>query len=82
MGYTRSGVMGKMTENLLGKILFGVLFTVVLPFAAILWAIASEGLIVLPALQSDLAGMVFIISGFLLMMVGSVTISFYGKGYL
>jgi len=72
--------MGKMTENLLGKILFGVLFTVVLPFATILWAIASEGLIVLPALQSDLAGMVFIISGFLLMMVGSVTISFYGKG--
>ena len=80
MGYTRSGVMGKMTENLLGKILFGVLFTVVLPFAAILWAIASETLIVLPALQSDLAGMVFIVSGLLLVIVGSVTLSLYGKG--
>ena len=69
-----------MTENLLGKILFGVLFTVVLPFAAILWAIASETLIVLPALQSDLAGMVLIVSGFLLIIVGSVTLSLYGKG--
>ena len=80
MGYPRSGVMGKMTENLLGKILFGVLFTVVLPFAAILWAIASETLIVIPALQSDLAGMVLIVSGFLLIIVGSVTLSLYGKG--
>ena len=58
MGYSRIGFMGKMTENLLGKILFGVLFTVVLPFAAILWAIASETSIVLPALQSDIAGTV------------------------
>jgi hypothetical protein len=72
--------MGKMTENLLGKILFGVLFTVVLPFAAILWAIASETLIVLPPLHSDLAGLVLIVSGFLLMMVGSITLSLYGKG--
>ena len=55
-----------MTENLLGKILFGVLFTVVLPFAAILWAIASETLIVLPPLHSDLAGLVLIVSGFLI----------------
>ncbi len=69
-----------MTENLLGKILFGVLFTVVLPFAAILWAIASETLIVLPPLHSDLAGLVLIVSGFLLMMVGSITLSLYGKG--
>ena len=71
--------MGKITENLLGKILFGVLFTVVLPFAAILWAIASETLIVLPPLHSDLAGLVLIVSGFLLMMVGSITLSLYGK---
>ena len=67
-----------MTENLLGKILFGVLFTVVLPFAAILWAITSETLIVLPPLQSDFAGLVLIVSGFLLMMVGSITLSLYG----
>ena len=80
MGYPRSGVMGKMTENLLGKILFGVLFTVVLPFALILWAIASETSIVLPALQTDIAGMFFIVSGVLLVIVGSVTLSLYGKG--
>ena len=66
-----------MTENFLGKILFGVLFTVVLPCATILWAIASETLIILPPLQSDLAGLVLIVSGFLLMMVGSITLSLY-----
>ena len=69
-----------MTENLLGKILFGVLFTLVLPFAAILWAIASETSIILPALQSDIAGIVFIVSGLILVIVGSVTLSLYGKG--
>ena len=53
--------MGQMTENLLGKILFGVLFTFVLPFAAILWAIASDRLILLPAVQSDYVGIFLII---------------------
>ena len=72
--------MGQMTENLLGKILFGVLFTFVLPFAAILWAIASDRLILLPAVQSDYVGIFLIILGFLIMLVGSITLSFYGKG--
>ena len=72
--------MGQMTENLLGKILFGVLFTFVLPFAAILWAIASDRLILLPTVQSDYVGIFLIILGFLIMLVGSITLSFYGKG--
>jgi|TARA_B100002003_G_scaffold1225_2_gene1069 protein-S-isoprenylcysteine O-methyltransferase Ste14 len=72
--------MGKMTKNLLGKMLFGILCAVVLPSAAIFWAIASEATVSLPPFQSNIFGLVLLISGLLLMIIASITISVFGEG--
>ncbi len=79
MSYPRIGYLGKM-KNLLGKILFGVLWVLVIPAVTIYWAIASEKVVALHPLQSITLGWVLLLSGLLLVIIGCITLSVYGSG--
>lgn len=67
-------------KDVLGKILFGVLWVLIIPTVVICWAIASEEVISLRPPQSDIFGSILLVSGLILMIIGARTLSVYGAG--
>lgn len=67
-------------RNAAGKILYGALFTVILPLGLILWAIASEANVSLPAVSSVAGGMALSIAGLLLLAAGMIALKRFGHG--
>lgn len=66
--------------NSLGKIIYALLFVLIIPVMLWYWAKFTEALIQYPAIESDLAGWIFTISGGLLLLWGMLAILKYGKG--
>ncbi len=63
-----------------GKILYGAVFTLLLPLGLVLWAIGAETNVSLPAVASAPAGAVLSIAGLFLMIAGMVALKRHGHG--
>lgn len=66
--------------SMIGKILYALLFVVVLPILLIVWAWMTEKSVPLPALQSLPIGLITAFSGAFMMASGMAAIYLYGKG--
>lgn len=71
--------MNKITTQI-NKILYATVFLIVIPFVLWLWAKYTEDLINLPVIESNLAGYILIVFGFLLMTSAMYVLKKYGKG--
>jgi protein-S-isoprenylcysteine O-methyltransferase Ste14 len=69
-----------MMRSTLGKLLYGGLFTVILPGLLVLWTIKTEGTVKLPALHSWPWGIVIAGVGATLMALGMAALWFAGGG--
>ena len=63
-----------------GKLLYGILFVVLLPFALAGWARATADLVPLPAVHAPLAGTVLAAAGLLLLIAGMAGLVVHGRG--
>ena len=63
-----------------GRILYGLLFIIVLPALLIVWAERTEASVPLPALDSPSFGVALIFCGAALMFSGMIALVVYGKG--
>ena len=70
----------KSIHPTLGKILYSLLFLVVLPGMLWFWAVFTEPIINLPAIISPKAGGILMLGGGLIMVWGMVALIQYGKG--
>jgi prolipoprotein diacylglyceryltransferase/protein-S-isoprenylcysteine O-methyltransferase Ste14 len=70
----------EMRKSAVGKLLYGALFTVVLPILLVVWAIKTHGLVHLPAIQSLAWGMGAVGVGVLLVALGMASLWFVGGG--
>lgn len=66
--------------RILGQLLYGTLFAVVVPGLLVWWAAATEDVIPLPALQSTWGGLALTTAGLALMVAGTVTLMTRGQG--
>jgi protein-S-isoprenylcysteine O-methyltransferase Ste14 len=63
-----------------GKVLYASLFTLVLPFLLILWAVKMESNLSLPVYENPILGIIVIIGGMLIMSFGIIELISRGKG--
>jgi len=63
-----------------GKILYALLFVLVLPVALVEWAHATAGEIQLPMVQSQLGGGLLAAAGFSILLAGMLSLWIYGDG--
>ncbi|MCA1625604.1 MAG: prolipoprotein diacylglyceryl transferase [Acidobacteria bacterium] len=66
--------------SIIGKILYALLFVVVLPVLLIVWAWMTEKSVSLTAIQSLPIGLIIAFSGAFMMISGMAAIYLYGKG--
>ena len=71
--------MNKTTTKI-NKILYAIVFLIIIPSILLLWAKYTEELINLPVIESIIAGYIFIIFGALLMVWAMYALKKYGKG--
>ena len=71
---------GSVRTALFGKILYGLLFLVVLPVLLYVWARATEAYVNLPAVASVPVGLALSLCGVLTMVIGMATLMLYGDG--
>lgn len=64
-----------------GKLLYGLLFVLVLPGALLWWAIATESVVPLPVVRYAWAGYILIAAGLGLMLSGVTALVRHGKGW-
>ena len=67
-------------KSLLGIVFYALLFIVIVPLVLWFWAKFTEDLIYYPAIDSDLAGWIFVITGGALLFWGMVAIWRFGEG--
>ncbi len=67
-------------RNAAGKLLYGLLFTLILPVGLVLWAVFSERNISLPAVSSVTGGAILVVMGMLLLVGGMITLVKFGHG--
>lgn len=67
-------------KNLLGILLYALIFLLLIPIGLWFWAKSTDYLIHLPRLQSDIGGFILILLGFMLMLWGWLALMIYGKG--
>jgi protein-S-isoprenylcysteine O-methyltransferase Ste14 len=72
--------MAEKKYSVLGKILYALLFVVVVPALLVVWARLTEESVPLPAVQSLPVGLMLAFGGALMMVSGMAAIYFYGKG--
>lgn len=72
--------MAEKIYPVLGKILYALLFVVVVPALLFVWARLTEKSVPLPAVQSLPVGLMVAFGGALLMISGMAAIYLYGKG--
>ena len=71
--------MNKTTTKI-NKLLYAIVFLIIIPSILLLWAKYTEDLIIFPAMESTIAGYIFIIFGALLMVWAMYALKKYGKG--
>lgn len=71
--------MGKIKETA-GKVLYGLLFIVVVPLLLVLWAKYTDKIITLPLPENLLPGVVLLIAGVLFVSIGMWNLWRIGKG--
>ena len=71
--------MNKTTTKI-NKLLYAIVFLIIIPSILLLWAKYTEDLIIFPAMESTIAGYIFIIFGALLMIWAMYALKKYGKG--
>lgn len=69
-----------MVKILIQKILYGLLFTVALPFLSILWSIRLDELYILPMPQLPNSAIVLTVLGAIIMVWAIINLKIYGKG--
>lgn len=67
-------------SNVLGKILYGSLFVILIPVALWQWAINTEEFIKLPAVNNFVGGLIISVGGLALILWGMLDLWVYGKG--
>lgn len=72
--------MAARIGSLTARLLYGLLFTIVVPAALALWAMATEPVVRLPAYRLPVAGTVLLLSGLTLISWGSVALWLRGGG--
>lgn len=68
------------SSSVVGKILYGLLFVVVLPAMLFAWAKATDASVQLPVVGSPAAGAVLMVCGGVLTLSGMAALVVYGKG--
>ncbi|MES2765595.1 MAG: prolipoprotein diacylglyceryl transferase family protein [Bacteroidota bacterium] len=63
-----------------GKILYGALFTLLLPLLLVLWAVGAEANIALPVFKNIIVGSGLVVAGVALLAGGIFDLRRYGKG--
>lgn len=71
--------MKRITPSL-GKVIYAIIFLLLIPALLWFWAKHTQNIIKLPVIQSDIAGIIIIITGSALMLWGMFALQFYGKG--
>ena len=69
-----------MVSDRLDRILYGMLFAVVLPAFLVAWAILSEPKVPLPVVGSLEFGLLFVLSGGVIIAAGVLALRIYGEG--
>jgi len=64
----------------LGKFLYGITFLILLPAGLWFWAKSTEKIILLPIIESKVAGGILVVAGALLMLWAMFALIYYGKG--
>ena len=67
-------------KSVAGKVLYGLIFIVIIPLLLILWAVGTEGLINLPVPENPVSGYILSISGLIIMLSGMLQLMIHGKG--
>ena len=67
-------------STIIGKIIYGAMFVVVLPALLIVWARMTEATIMLPSIDSTLGGLIVGIFGVVIMVSGMAAIFIFGHG--
>jgi len=70
----------KRNNQITGKILYSIVFLVLIPAVLWLWAKYTEDIITLPAIQSKIAGIIILSTGLVLMLWGMFALQYYGNG--
>ena len=70
----------KRESHALGKMLYALLFVVIIPVALWYWAKLTDDLVHFPVIESELSGWILLIAGGLLLAWGMFAIVIYGKG--
>ncbi len=70
----------KQNTQTVGKIFYSLIFLVLIPALLWFWAKYTESIVSLPAIQSKIAGTLFMIPGAGLMLWGMYALQHYGKG--
>jgi len=69
-----------MHDSTIWKILYGLLFVVLLPILLLLWAKSTEPLVPLPIVAANHLGVVLALSGLFIVASGIMSIMIYGEG--
>ena len=80
MGDPRGGTMAIRMNSILGKVLYLILYVVVLPLLLILWSVKTTSIISLPAIENQMLGIFLIFVGFVIMTAGIIWLLIFGKG--
>ncbi len=67
-------------SSFVGKLMYGIGFTVLLPIFLVVWAIRADASVTLPAVASVPGGIALALCGALIMVTGIATIMVYGEG--
>lgn len=70
----------RIHDSAVWKILYGLLFAVLLPILLLLWAKSTEPLVPLPIVAASHLGVVLALSGLFIMASGIISIMIYGEG--
>jgi protein-S-isoprenylcysteine O-methyltransferase Ste14 len=72
--------MAVASQTRIGKVLYGLLFIIVIPAGLILWASAAADVVRLPPVTGDWEGWLIAVSGLALMASGMFGLILWGKG--
>ena len=67
-------------QVIIGKIIYSIIFLLVVPAGLWFWSIAVEGIVSLPPVHSQMAGISFSSIGMLLILWGMWALKYHGKG--
>lgn len=72
--------MESSKENIIGKILYGSIFVVLLPILLIMWSIYADKNVKLPIIETYNYGLILALIGVLISALGMLNLKKYGKG--